>query len=144
MIGEKLRELGEYIEKIDSIGGAIKAIEAGYIQKEIGDSAFQYQIDVEKEANIIVGLNKFQIEEQPLTNLLKVNPEVGRLQCEKLESVKKQRDDAKLKKALKDLENVAKGDGNLMPNIMESVRNYATLGEITDILRGVFGEYREA
>ncbi len=134
----------EYIEKIDSIGGAIKAIEAGYIQKEIGDSAFQYQIDVEKEANIIVGLNKFQIEEPPPTNLLKVNPEVGRLQCEKLERVKKQRDDAKLKKALKDLENVAKGDGNLMPNIMEAVRNYATLGEITDILRGVFGEYREA
>jgi methylmalonyl-CoA mutase N-terminal domain/subunit len=134
----------EYIEKIDSIGGAIKAIEAGYIQKEIGDSAFQYQIDVEKEANIIVGLNKFQIEEPPPTNLLKVNPEVGRLQCEKLERVKKQRDDAKLKKALKDLENVAKGDGNLMPNIMEAVRNYATLGEITDILRGIFGEYREA
>lgn len=138
------KKASEYIEKIDALGGAIKAIEAGYIQKEIGDSAFQYQIDVEKEANIIVGLNKFQIEDQPPSNLLKVNPEVGRLQSEKLERVKKQRDGAKLQKTLKDLEDVAKGDGNLMPNIIEAVRNYATLGEITDILRGVFGEYREA
>ncbi|MDY6853477.1 MAG: methylmalonyl-CoA mutase family protein [Thermodesulfobacteriota bacterium] len=133
----------EYIEKIDSLGGAIKAIEAGYIQKEIGDSAFQYQIDVEKEASIIVGLNKFHIEEQPPSNLLKVNQEVGRLQSEKLEKLKSQRDSAKLQKTLKDLESVAKGDGNLIPNILEAVRNYATLGEITDILRDVFGEYRE-
>ena len=134
----------EYIEKIDALGGAIKAIEAAYMQKEIGDSAFRYQMDVEKKENIIVGLNQFIVEEEPLTNLLKVNPAVGRLQQEKLEKVKKQRDNNKVSKALKDMEGAAKGEENLIPIIVEAVRNYATLGEVADVLRGVFGEYREA
>jgi len=134
----------EYIEKIDSIGGAIKAIETGYMQNEIGDSAFSYQMDVEKKENIIVGLNQFIIEDEPPTNLLKVNPAVGRLQQEKLERVKKDRDNTKVVKMLKNLEGAAKGEENLIPIIVEAVRNYATLGEIADVLRGVFGEYREA
>ena len=134
----------EYIEKIDSIGGAIKAIETGYMQNEIGDSAFSYQMDVEKKENIIVGLNQFIIEDEPPTNLLKVNPAVGRLQQEKLEKVKKDRDNTKVVKMLKNLEGAAKGEENLIPIIVEAVRNYATLGEIADVLRGVFGEYREA
>ena len=134
----------EYIQKIDDMGGAIKAIESAYMQKEIGDSAFRYQMDVENKENIIVGLNQFIVEEEPLTNLLKVNPEVGRLQQEKLEKVKKQRDNNKVSMALKHMEDAAKGEENLIPIIMEAVRNYATLGEVADVLRSVFGEYREA
>jgi methylmalonyl-CoA mutase N-terminal domain/subunit len=84
------------------------------------------------------------VEEEPLRNLLKVNPEVGRLQQEKLRKVKKGRDNAKVNKTLKDIECIARGEENLMPAMLEAVRNYATLGEIADVLRGVFGEYREA
>jgi len=134
----------EYIEKIDSLGGAIKAIEAGYMQKEISDSAYHYQMDVEKKENIIVGLNQFAIEDKAPTNLLKVNPEVGRIQQEKLEKVKSSRDNTIVNKTLKDLKDAAKGEENLMPIILDAVRNYATLGEIADVFRGVFGEYREA
>ena len=134
----------EYPEKIDSLGGAIKAIEAGYMQKEISDSAYHYQMDVEKKENIIVGLNQFVIEDKAPTNLLKVNPEVGRIQQEKLEKVKSSRDNTIVNKTLKDLKDAAKGEENLMPIILDAVRNYATLGEIADVFRGVFGEYREA
>lgn len=138
------KKASEYIEKIDSLGGAIKAIEVGYMQKEISDSAYTYQMDVEKKENIIVGLNQFMIGEEPPPNLLRVNPEVGRLQQEKLRKVKKGRDNAKVNKTLKDIEGIARGEENLMPAMLEAVRNYATLGEIADVLRGVFGEYREA
>jgi len=134
----------KYIEKIDSIGGSIKAIEAGYMQKEISDSAYNYQMDVEKNENIIVGLNKFIIEEEPLSNLLRVDPEVGILQQKNLERLKEKRDNAKVDKSLNGLERVAKGDENLMPAILEAVKNYATLGEISDTLRGVFGQFKEA
>ena len=133
----------KYIEKIDSLGGAIKAIEAGYMQKEIGDSAFNYQMDVEKNDEIIVGLNQFIIEEEPPANLLRVNPAVGKLQQEKLDKLKKERDDSKVGETLKNLEAAAKSEENLMPIILDAVRNYATLGEIADTLRGVFGEFRE-
>ncbi len=134
----------KYIEKIDSLGGAIKAIETAYMQKEIGDSAYDYQMSVEKKGSIIVGLNQFMMEESPPSNLLRVNPQVGKLQQEKLEKVKKERDNTKVDKSLKELEGVARGEDNLMPIIVEAVKNYATLGEISDTLRGVFGEYREA
>ncbi|MFH1624553.1 MAG: methylmalonyl-CoA mutase family protein [Pseudomonadota bacterium] len=134
----------EYIEKIASLGGAIRAIELGYMQQEIGDSAYRYQMDVEKRENIIVGLNQFVIEEKPPTNLLKVNPEVGTVQKKRLERVKKERDNTRVSKTLKELESAAKGEENLVPIILQAVRSYATLGEISDVLRGVFGEYREA
>ena len=134
----------KYIEKIDFLGGAIKAIETAYMQKEIGDSAYDYQMSVEKKGSIIVGLNQFMMEEAPPSNLLRVNPQVGKLQQEKLEKVKKERDNTKVDKSLKELEGVAHGEDNLMPIIVEAVKNYATLGEIADTLRGVFGEYREA
>jgi len=137
------RRSREYIEKIEVMGGAVKAIESGYIQGEIGESAYQYQKEIESKKRIIVGLNQFQVEEEPLRNILRIKPEMERYQKEKLARVKKERNNARVKETLADLRRTAQGTANLVPPILEAVRVYATLGEISDILREVFGEYRE-
>lgn len=133
----------DYIEKIEAMGGAIKAIESGYIQGEIGESAYQYQKEIEKKKRIIVGLNQFQIEEGPLKETLRIQPEVEQYQKEKLAKVKKERDNQRVKETLAALKKAALGSENIVPPILEAVKAYATLGEISDILREVFGEYRE-
>ena len=133
----------KYIDKIDELGGVIKAIETGYIQNEIQNSAYQYQKDVEKGEQVVVGLNKFTVEEKPLGNLLRVDPEKERFQKEKLAKVKAERDNSAVQAALKKLQAAAQGSDNLLPLTLEAVKVYATLGEIADVLRGVFGEYRE-
>jgi methylmalonyl-CoA mutase, N-terminal domain len=133
----------EYIEKIEAMGGAVKAIESGYMQGEIGESAYQYQKEIEAKKRIIVGLNQFQIEEEPLRDILRIKPEVERYQKEKLARVKKERNNKKVKETLADLKRTAQGTANLVPPILEAVKAYATLGEISDTLREVFGEHRE-
>jgi methylmalonyl-CoA mutase N-terminal domain/subunit len=133
----------KYIAKIDELGGVIKAIETGYMQNEIQNSAYQYQKDVEKGEQVVVGLNKFTVEEKPLGNLLRVDPEKERFQKEKLAKVKAERDNSAVQAALKKLQTAAQGADNLLPPTLEAVKVYATLGEIADVLRGVFGEYRE-
>lgn len=145
------KEAWEYIKKIDDLGGAVAAIEKGYIQKEIQDSAYKWQMDVESGARTIVGVNKFQIEEEPPKGLLKVDASVGVEQCKKLADLKagkpinkmtKGRDNNAVKAALADLEKAAKDENeNLMPHILSAVKTYATLGEICGVLRKVFGEY---
>jgi methylmalonyl-CoA mutase N-terminal domain/subunit len=137
------RKSTEYFEKIDAMGGAIKAIEAGYIQGEIAESAYQYQKEIEKKKRIIVGLNQFQIEEQPLKDILRIKPEVEQYQKEKLSRVKKERDNGKVKQTLAVLKKAAQGTENVVPPILEAVKAYATIGEISDTLREVFGEYKE-
>jgi len=133
----------EYIRKIDEMGGAIKAIESGYIQQEIAESAYQYQKDIESKKRIIVGVNQFQIEEPPLRDILRIQPEVEKYQKEKLSRVKKERDPGKVKETLAKLKKAAQGTDNVVPPILEAVKAYATLGEISDTLREVFVEYRE-
>jgi len=133
----------EYIDKIESMGGSIKAIESGYIQGEIGESAYQYQKEIETKKRIIVGLNQFQVEEEPLRNILRIKPEAEQYQKQKLARVKKERDNAKVKEALAILRKAAQGTDNVVPPILEAVKVYVTLGEISDTLREVFGEYRE-
>jgi methylmalonyl-CoA mutase N-terminal domain/subunit len=133
----------EYIERIDAMGGAIKAIESGFIQGEIGESAYQYQKEIETQKRIIVGLNQFQIEEEPLRDILRIRPEVERYQKEKLSSIKKERDNGRVKEALAVLKKAAKGTDNVVPPVLGAVKAYATLGEISDTLREVFGEYKE-
>lgn len=131
-----------YIKRIDDLGGAVKAIEQGYVQQEIQDSAYAWQMDVEKGDRIVVGLNKFQIKETPPKGLLRVDPSVGERQVAKLKALKAKRDNAAVQTALENLKQAAQGDDNLMPPILAAVKTYATLGEICDVLRGVFGEYR--
>jgi methylmalonyl-CoA mutase N-terminal domain/subunit len=132
-----------YIRKIDEMGGAAAAIENGFIQKEIQSSAYTYQKQIEKSERIVVGLNRFQVEEEKPANLLRVDPAVRISQLEKLKKLRTERDQEKVKQSLARLREVAEGKENLMPPIMEAVKAYATLGEICDTLREVFGEYRQ-
>lgn len=135
-------EVLQYIKRIDDLGGAVKAIEQGYIQQEIQDSAYAWQMDVEKGERIIVGLNKFQVKENPPKGLLRVDPAVGERQKEKLSALKASRDQAAVDRSLAALRNAARGTDNLMVPILEAVRAYATLGEICGVLREEFGEYK--
>ncbi len=145
MTNEIERRAKEYIEKIDALGGMVKAIESGYVQREINESAYRYQLSVENGERIIVGVNKFQIEEDiPINNILKVDPEDEEKQKARLRKLKERRDNEKVKKALERVRKAAEGDENLMPPIIDAVRVYATVGEISDTLREVFGEYTEA
>jgi methylmalonyl-CoA mutase N-terminal domain/subunit len=132
----------DYIDQIDRMGGAVAAIEKGFIQKEIGDSAYRYQREIEKNERIVVGLNKFQVkgEEKP-KDLLKVDPIVGDKQVARLKELKSTRDNGAVEQALAELKTAAQGTDNLMPPILKAVRCLATLGEICNTLRAVWGEY---
>jgi methylmalonyl-CoA mutase N-terminal domain/subunit len=132
-----------YIRKIDEMGGAAAAIEQGFVQREIQDSAYRYQREIEKGDRVVVGLNRFQVQGERPSNLLRVDPAVHTSQAEKLRRLRSERDAGKVSTALAELEAAAKGKENLMPPILNAVRVYATLGEICDVLRGVFGEYRQ-
>ncbi len=136
-------EAAEYIKKIDEMGGAVVAIEKGYIQKEIQESAYKWQMEVESGLRTIVGVNKFQVEEKPVEGLLRVDASVGVNQAKKTQQVRAERDNAAVEKALAALKEGAKDENvNLMPLILDAVRTYATLGEICNVLREVFGEYQ--
>lgn len=132
----------EYIEKIDKLGGAPKAIEKGFMQQEIQNSAYDYQMAIESGRKIVVGVNKFQVEEEPVKGLLRVNPAVGKLQEARIDELKASRDNLAVEAALKELTDCAKTEKNLMPIIIKCVKAYCTLGEICNILRDVFGEYK--
>lgn len=137
-------EAMNYIKKIDELGGAIKAIESGYIQKEIQDAAYNYQMEIESGKRIVVGVNKFQIEEEGHKDILRVDPEVERLQREKLKALKEERDNRLVEDVLMKLKEKANTSENLMPYILDAVKAYATLGEICGVLREVFGEYEQS
>ena len=131
-----------YIKKIDEMGGAVVAIEKGYIQKEIQESAYKWQMEVESGLRTIVGVNKFQVEEEAPKDLLRVDASVGVNQSKKTQAVRANRDQAAVDKALAALKAGAADENvNLMPLILDAVKTYATLGEICNVLREVFGEY---
>jgi len=119
------------------------AIEQGYIQREIQESAYKWQMEVESKQRIIVGVNQFQIQEKPVEGLLRVDASVGEFQRKKLVDLRARRDNAAVEKALAALEAACKDEHiNLMPLILEAVKTYATLGEICGVMRKVFGEYQ--
>jgi len=134
-------EAQDYIRRIDEMGGAVAAVENGFIQREIQDSAYRYQRTVETGDRIVVGINKFKTEEAKPSDLLRVDPAVRERQIAKLKQLKSQRNQTAVDQALTALTAAARGSDNLMPPIIEAVKAYATLGEICDALRGVFGEY---
>jgi methylmalonyl-CoA mutase N-terminal domain/subunit len=140
---QKIEEQAQdYLEKIDSMGGVLKAIETGYIQREIQESSYRYQKDVESKERTVVGLNDFVIDEPVTIDILKVDPEVEKRQIERLTQTRKSRNSGEVKKALDALESAAHKDQNLIPPIIEATRQYASIGEICDVLREVFGEYK--
>jgi methylmalonyl-CoA mutase N-terminal domain/subunit len=134
----------EYIQKLDDMGGAMVAIEKGFFQKEIADSSYKYQKEIDERKRTIVGVNNYQIEkeEYPI-KLLRVDPKVEKEQVANLQNVRKTRDNRKAEEMLDKLELSAEKDENLMPAIIEAVKAYATLGEICSVLRKVYGEYKE-
>ncbi|MFC1925147.1 methylmalonyl-CoA mutase [Chloroflexota bacterium] len=137
------KEASSYIERIDKLGGAVQAIEQGFQQREIQESSYRLQKEVEKENRVVVGVNKFVSSYPEISGLTKVDPEEEKKQKESLTKVKREREQAKVDTALKNLEEVAGGDGNTMPALMECVEAYASIGEICDVLRSVFGVQRE-
>ena len=133
----------DYINRIEAMGGAVRAIEEGFQQMEIMDSAYKYQLEIESEERVVIGVNRFQIEERSPQNLLRVDPVLEENQRRKLSQLKQERDPLAVSGSLDRLKEAAAGTGNLMPTILEAVRAYATLGEICDVLRDVFGEYQQ-
>ncbi len=130
-----------YIDKIDAMGGAVKAIELDYIQQEIARSAYEYQNEIENGERIVVGVNRFVQEEAPADNLFRVDDSIRKMQIDKINVLRASRDTGAVQNALEQLSYAAKGAANLMPYILTAVENYATLGEIANALRVVFGEY---
>ncbi|MBP7461121.1 MAG: methylmalonyl-CoA mutase family protein [Candidatus Delongbacteria bacterium] len=137
------REAAGYIEQIEAMGGMVGAIEKGYIQKEIQHSAFTYQQQIEKGQRVIVGVNKFAVSEEPPKDLLKVDPALREVQIGKIRQVKAGRHEDQVQAALGKIKAAAAGSENLVPFFIDAVKAYATLGEICDTLRGVFGEYEQ-
>ncbi len=131
----------KYIEKIDLMGGSVNAIEQGYIQQEIADAAYQYQMDIESGAQIIVGVNKYTSKEKVNPEVFRVDDSIRQTQIDKINQLKAERNNEAVSVKLSLLKEAAKGDENLMPFILDAVEEYATLGEIADTLRNVFGEY---
>jgi methylmalonyl-CoA mutase N-terminal domain/subunit len=133
----------EYITRVDEIGGALEAIKKGYIQREIRRSAYDYQKAVDSGEQVVVGVNKFASTEKSEVKLLEIDEAIERKQTERLKKLKRERDNAKVKEALDEVRQVARGDQNVMPVLIDAVKVYATVGEISDVLRDVFGEYKE-
>ena len=133
----------DYIRKIDGLGGSVRAIEIGYMQNEIEEAAYQFQKDMEAGKRIVVGVNKFQTAEDIRPDVLRVDPEIGRRQAQKLAALRQRRDNAATGAALAAMEEAARGTANLLPRILAAVEAWATLGEISDTLRRVFGEQQE-
>jgi methylmalonyl-CoA mutase N-terminal domain/subunit len=137
------KRVWEYIDKIEAMGGAIKAIESGFIQNEIAKSAYEYQMKIERKEKIIVGVNEFKTDEKQKIEIFKLNDEAIKKQIERLKKLRNERDNDKVKNSLKKLRECALLGENLMPAIIECVEAYATIGEISDTLREIWGEFKE-
>lgn len=135
--------VNSYLKKIEDLGGVLKAIEQGYIQKEIADASYEYQRAIENKDYIVVGVNQFTKQEEPPKNILRVDLEKEIFQKEKLKKIKENRDNSLVAERLEVLKKVAKTSENLMPYIIDAVKVNATLGEISNALRAVFGEFKE-
>jgi methylmalonyl-CoA mutase, N-terminal domain len=142
LTGDMEAEAKSYIRKIDDMGGMVRAIELGFPQKEIADSAYWYQKAVDAKEKIVVGVNAFEMEHQPIP-LLEIDKTVARQQLARLRAVKKERGQAAVKRTLSDLKKAARDEVNLMPYLLKCVKAYATLGEVMDALKDVYGEYEE-
>ncbi|MCH7699697.1 MAG: methylmalonyl-CoA mutase family protein [Chloroflexi bacterium] len=132
----------ELLDKVEDMGGAVAAIESGYMQQEIQEAAVRQQQEIEDGRRIVVGVNKFKNEDEAPQTIFRVNTEAADAQIARLAAVRKERDDGAVKASLAKLRKAATGDDNLMPTILDAVKSYATLGEISGELREVFGEYR--
>jgi methylmalonyl-CoA mutase N-terminal domain/subunit len=134
----------EYIGKVDAMGGMLRAIETGYVQAEIQRAAYEYQIAVERKERVVVGVNRYTSNEQRPIPLLRIDPAIETAQVERVRALRAKRNADAVKRTLEEIERRARGEENLLPAILAAVEAYATVGEISDALRHVFGEYRES
>ena len=130
------------INQIDAMGGSVAAIEVGFMQDEIAKSAYEYQRNIESGEKIIVGVNKFDVQEKNITPVFKIDDSIQKTQIDKLLELKSRRDNNKVKQCLDSIAVAAKGTDNLMPLVVTAVENFCTLGEIADVLRAEFGEFK--
>jgi len=137
------REAMAYIRKIDELGGIVRAIELGFPQKEIAEAAYRYQQQLDRGAKVMVGVNKYVMDEEPPMELLRISPEVEKEQAEKVRRRKRARDGARVRAALAEVREAARGERNLMPPLVAAVKEECTVGEISDVYRDVFGVYRD-
>jgi methylmalonyl-CoA mutase N-terminal domain/subunit len=137
------QEAEALLHKVEDLGGVVPAIEQGFIQRSIEDASYEYQKKVESKERIVVGINEYQSKEDVKVPILRIDPEVERAQQERVKRVKADRNQTRVQEALNVLKEQAAGEANLMPAIVDAVREYATIGEICDVLRGVFGEHRD-
>ncbi len=135
-------QIDAYIQKIDHMGGTLAAIEQAFIQQEIQQSAYRYQKEIESKERVYVGINKYTMEDEPLKNLLRVDMKVGEAEASKLKEMRVRRDGARWEKALQNLRQVTLSDQNVMPAVIEAVKADATIGEICDVWRAIYGEYK--
>jgi len=136
-------EVQDYLDKIDRMGGVLRAIETGYIQREIHESAYRYQREIEEGTRVVVGVNRFILQEKKRTiDYLRVDPKVEEAQRRRLNQLRRSRDKRRVEEALDGLRRAAEGNDNLLPPILQAVEAKATLGEICDVLRQIFGEYK--
>ena len=140
---EMERQAEVYFKRIEELGGVIPAIEASFFQKEIADSAFRYQQELEQKRRLVVGVNEFMVDDEQQIEILRIDPKLEREQVERVKAVRAKRDQARCTKALSELRKAARGKDNLMPYILEAVRAYSTEGEIMGTLIDVFGLYTE-
>jgi methylmalonyl-CoA mutase N-terminal domain/subunit len=140
---EMEEEANRYFQQIEAIGGVIRGIETGYFQRELAESAYRYQMEIDHRERIIVGVNEYVADEPIEIPILEMDPQGYERQVARLNRVRAERDNAAVEKALRELEDAARGDENLMYPIIEAVRVYATLGEMMGVFRKVFGEYHE-
>jgi methylmalonyl-CoA mutase N-terminal domain/subunit len=144
LTNEMERKAMDYIQKVDEMGGAIVAIEKGFFQKEIADSAYKYQKETDEKKRTIVGVNDYTTKEEKCPiELSRIDPKVEQQQVDNLQKLKRERNNKKTKETLEKLHYAAQKDENLMPTIIEAAKSYATIGEITEVLRQVYGEYKE-
>jgi methylmalonyl-CoA mutase N-terminal domain/subunit len=138
------RRANGYLEKIEALGGMLKAIERGYVQREIQNAAYEYQQAVDRLEAVVVGVNRFAIEEEKPIPIQRMDESLERKQVERLRELRARRDRGLWQESIKNVENAARSGANLMPHIIAAIEAYATVGEISDAMRRVFGEYKEA
>ena len=137
------RQARDYFDRIDSLGGVVPAIEKGFFQKEIAAASYRYQKEIDNKERVVVGVNEYTSDESVEIPILEMDPEGFDRQCARLKKLRASRDKGKFEASIRAIEKAAEGDDNLMPHFIEAAKAKATLGEMCDVLRGVFGEYRE-
>ncbi|MBN2230183.1 MAG: methylmalonyl-CoA mutase, partial [Candidatus Thorarchaeota archaeon] len=144
LTNELEEEAYKYFDRFESMGGVIPAIEKGYPQREIAEASYRYQREIETKKRTIVGVNDFVLEGEQITiPVLKIDPEIERKQAERTQKLRRDRDNTKVQEALNGLRKASEGNDNIMPHVVSAVKAYATIGEICDVWRDVFGEWDE-